>query len=93
MLLGYPAGFERAGQILSHLIQLILHQLPDDYFRTMPDRVSAVSLEEVHRAGTERIRPEGLNILVVGDREVVETGLRELGLPLTLLDSNGAVAE
>ena len=93
MLLGYPAGFERAGQILSHLIQLILHQLPDDYFRTMPDRVSAVSLEEVHRAGTERIRPDGLNILVVGDREVVETGLRELGLPLTLLDSNGAVAE
>ena len=93
MLLGYPAGFERPGQILSHLIQLILHQLPDDYLRTMPDRVSAVSLEEVHRAGTERIRPEGLNILVVGDRAVVETGLRELGLPLTLLDSNGAVAE
>ena len=93
MLLGYPAGFERPGQILGHLIQLILHQLPDDYFRTVPERVAAVSLEEVQQAGAERVRPDALKVLVVGDRAEVEPGLRELGLPLTILDSNGAAAE
>ena len=93
MLLGYPAGFERPGQVLSHLIQLILHQLPDDYFRTVPERVSAVSLDQVHRVGEERVQPDALKVLVVGDRGEVEDGLRELGLPLTILDSDGMVAE
>jgi hypothetical protein len=30
-----------------------------------------------------------LKILVVGDREVVEPGLRELGLPIVLVDYDG----
>ena len=89
LLLGYPAGFERPGQILGQLIQLILHQLPDDYFRNTPARVSAVTLEQVRQAGAEWVRPEGLRTLVVGDRAAVEPGLRELGLPLTLLDADG----
>ena len=89
LLLGYPAGFERPGQILGQLIQLILHQLPDDYFRNTPARVSAVTLEQVRRAGAEWVRPEGLRTLVVGDRAAVEPGLRELGLPLTLLNADG----
>ena len=89
LLLGYPAGFERPGQILGQLIQLILHQLPEDYFRNTPARVSAVTLEQVRQAGAEWVRPEGLRTLVVGDRAAVEPGLRELGLPLTLLDADG----
>ena len=32
-------------------------------------------------------------LLVVGDRLVVEPGLRELGLPLVVLDSNGKEVE
>ena len=89
LLLGYPAGFERPGQILGQLIQLILHQLPDDYFRNTQARVSAVTLEQVRQAGAEWVRPEGLRTLVVGDRAAVEPGLRELGLPLTVLDADG----
>ena len=89
MLLGYPAGFERSGQVLSQVIQLIQHNLPDDYFRTARERIAAVTLEEVRRAGGERLRPNDLKILVVGDRATVEPGLRELGLPVVLLDSEG----
>jgi zinc protease len=89
LLQGYPAGFERPSQILGQLIQLVMHDLPDDYFRTVSDKVAAVSLEEVRQAGLERVHPDHLKVLVVGDRRVVESGLRELGRPLTLLDSDG----
>ena len=89
LLLGYPAGFERPGQILGHLIQLILHQLPEDYFRTTPGRVAAVTLAQARQAGAEWARPELLRTLVVGDRAAVEPGLRELGLPLTVVDGDG----
>ena len=86
LLLGYPAGFERPGQILGQLVQLVLHQLPDDYFRTTPARVAAATLEQVRQAGAERVRPEGLQVLVVGDRAAVEAGLRELGPPVVVVD-------
>ena len=89
MLLGFPAGFERPGQVLSQVLQLIQHQLPDDYFCTVRERISSVTLEDVRKAGEGRIRPNDLKILVVGDRAAVEPGLRELGLPLVLLDSEG----
>ncbi len=93
MLLGYPAGFERPGQVLGQVIQLIQHGLPDDYFRRVKDRISGVSLDEVKVVGQKRIRPEGLKVLVVGDRSTVEPGLRELDLPLVLLDSEGEIIE
>ena len=90
MMLGYPAGFERPSQVLGQVINLLQHDLPDDYFRTFKDRITSVTLDDVRNAGEERIHPEALNILVVGDRATVEAGLRELDLPVVLLDSEGA---
>jgi zinc protease len=89
ILQGYPSSFERPGQVIGQLLQVVLYHLPDDYFLTVRPRVEAVSLEEVHRIGAERIQPDRLSLLVVGDRQVVEPGLRELGLPLVLLDDEG----
>ena len=89
MLLGYPASFERAAMILGHLIQLVQYRLPDDYFQTVRSQMEAISLADVHRVAAEQIRPSHLRVLVVGDREAVEPGLRELGLPLVLLDVHG----
>ena len=90
MMLGYPAGFERPGQVLSQVINLLVHDLPDDYFRTFKDRITSISLDDVRNAGRERVRPQELHVLVVGDRSTVEPGLRELDLPVVLLDSEGA---
>ncbi len=90
MMLGYPAGFERPGQVLSQVINLLQHGLPDDYFQTYRDRITSITLDDVRQAGNQRINPNGLNVLVVGDRSTVEPGLRELDLPVVLLDSEGA---
>ena len=89
LLRGYPAGFERPGQVLDQLVQMVVHDLPDDYFRTVHREASKVSLDQVSQVGAQRIHPDGLTVLVVGDRQVVEPGLRTLGLPLVLLDSDG----
>jgi zinc protease len=90
ILQGYPASFERPGLVMSHLLQLAVHDLPSDYFRTVKRQVEAVSLDEVRRIAVDWVRPDRLQVLVVGDRQVVEPGLRELGLPLVLLDDDGS---
>ncbi|MCH8226595.1 MAG: hypothetical protein IIC97_12090, partial [Chloroflexi bacterium] len=61
----------------------------DDYFQTVRSRLEAITLADVHRVAGEQIRPSNLRVLVVGDREEVEPGLRELGLPLVMLDIHG----
>ena len=89
ILQGYPASFERPAMILGHMIQLVQYRLPDDYFQTVRSRLEAITLADVHRVAGEQIRPSNLRVLVVGDREAVEPGLRELGLPLVMLDIHG----
>ena len=93
ILRAYPASFERAGLILNHLVQQVQFDLPDDYFQTVRPGISAVSLDEAHRIARERISSERLQILVVGDAQTVEAGLKELGLPLVRLDADGARLE
>ncbi|MCH8350541.1 MAG: insulinase family protein [Chloroflexi bacterium] len=93
ILRAYPASFERAGLILNHLVQMVQFDLPDDYFQTVRPGISAVSLDEARHIAGERIRSEGLQILVVGDAQTVEPGLKELGLPLVRLDADGARLE
>ena len=75
LLLGYPASFERPGLVLNHLLQLVLFDLPDDYFQEMPARLSGVNLSEVHRMTSEHIQTDALQIIVVGDRETIELGI------------------
>ena len=89
ILRGYPASFERPAMILGQLVQLVQYRLPDDYFQTVRSQLNAISLADVHRVAAEQIRPANLRVLVVGDREAVEPGLRELGLPLVMLDVRG----
>ena len=63
--------------------------LPDEYYHNFAAEIDAVSLEDVRRVAKEYIVNDHLTLLVVGDRNVVESGLREIGLPLCVIDSEG----
>ena len=89
LLRQYPASFETPSQILDHLAQLVAFALPDDYYRTLSANIEAVSLDEVRGVAEERLDPEGLTLLVVGDRKLVEPGLKEIGVPLLFVDYEG----
>ena len=89
LLRQFPSSFETSGQILDELLRQLLFDLPDDYYQTFPAQIEAVSLEDVKRAAQEHIDNDRLLLLVVGDREVIEPGLRETGLPIHLVDHEG----
>ena len=89
---GYPRGFETPDQISSRLTDVILYGLPDDYFNNYIARVRAVTLEDVNRAANRYLDPSKMAILVVGDRRVIEPGLRSLtdvAESITVLDAEG----
>ena len=86
---GFPSQFETQGQILHQLGNLVVFGLPDDYYSHLMANLQAVTLDDVHRVGAERIDDEHLAVLVVGDAGAVEPGLQELGLPLVRVDYEG----
>jgi len=91
VLRSFPANFERPGAIMGQVLQMVQFGLPDDYLQTVRANVEAVTLDDVHRITQKLIRPDQLKILVVGDRQQIETGLRELDLPTVVLDADGVV--
>lgn len=90
ILRSFPANFERPGAIMGQVLQMVQFGLPDDYLQTVRSNVEAVTLDDVHRITQELVRPDQLKILVVGDRQQIESGLRELDLPTVVLDLDGA---
>ncbi len=91
VLRSFPANFERPGAIMGQVLQMVQFGLPDDYLQTVRANVDAVTLDDVHRITQELVRPDQLKILVVGDRQLIETGLRQLDLPTVVLDADGVV--
>jgi zinc protease len=89
LIRGFPPSFETVDQIAGRLIDLVHFGLSDDYFAGQVDRLRAVSLADVQRVAEEHVHPSQLSVVVVGDRAVIETGLRELGLPMVQLDTDG----
>ncbi len=76
----FPLGLETTGQVASRISELLVYDLPDDYFGSYRDRIRAVSRQGALEAGQAVLRPEELIIVVVGDAEEILEPLQELGI-------------
>lgn len=83
LALGYPDNFESVGRIADMLADMVLYNLPDDYFNKYVDKVLGVSKDDVTRVAKKYIDPEKVAIVVVGDRKEIEKGVRGLKLGKT----------
>ncbi len=81
----YAAGvfglqLETAGQIASRISQLVVYGLPDDYYHTYRDQLRAVTTEQVAAAMRAHIRPDEVQVVVVGDADEIVAPLEALDL-------------
>lgn len=89
ILRGLPNQFETHGQVLNQLVRLVAFNLPDDYFTTYSEEVGKLTLADIHRVAEEHIKAGALKIVVAGDAERVEPGLRELAYSVVPIDYEG----
>ncbi|PYS87736.1 MAG: hypothetical protein DMF62_11510 [Acidobacteria bacterium] len=85
----FPSAFETVGGTSNQLAALVTYGLPDSYFNDYIRNINAVTIEDVNRVANKYLDPSKMAIVVVGDRKVVESGLKELGYPITILDTEG----
>lgn len=69
----FPLRFDGNARIASIMVGMQMEGLPIDYIATRNDKVEAVTLQDVNRVATELLDPEGLQFVVVGKPEGLET--------------------
>lgn len=78
--LGFPAEFETSGDLAQKMEEQVVHGLADEYFPSYIRSVVQVTKAGVEKATVRYIQPDKFAVVVVGDRKVIEPGVRALNL-------------
>jgi zinc protease len=76
----FPLRLETTGQVAARIAELLIYDLPDDFFATYRENIRGVTAEAARAAGAETLRPEEMVVVVAGDAEAVRGPLEELGV-------------
>jgi zinc protease len=86
--------WETANAVANSLAEMVRFGLPDDYWKTYPDKVRSLSDSQISGAAEDVVQPEGMVWVVVGDRSKIEEGIRALNYgDIILMDADGNVLE
>ena len=78
--LGFPSEFETIQDLASHVEEMIIYKLPDDYFARYVANIQAVTAAAVQKAAAAYIQPGKFAVVIAGDRKAIETGVQGLKL-------------
>jgi zinc protease len=85
-----PGEYETSGGINEKLYNIVTYGLGDDFYNKYPAAVKSTTVENLTALAQKRLLPDNLILVVIGDRAVIESKIKELNLgPIQLLDENG----
>ena len=88
--LSLPGQWETSRAVLGSISELVQFGLPDDYWSNYASTIRGLTPEQVNKAARDYLRPDDLVLVVVGDRKVIEPGLKSLGFDaIQLLNTDG----
>lgn len=84
--LGFPGEFQTVADIAGKLEEMVIYDLPADYFSQYVKRILAVTKADVQRVAKKYIDPARMAVVVVGDRAEIEPKIAAMKLgPVTTL--------
>ena len=84
----FPIRYETTSAIAGALANMVTFGLPEDYFDTYRAKISAVTTADVLAAARAHVRPEELQVVVVGNAEVIQESVERLSIgPLTVREA------
>jgi len=83
----YETGFQKAGFIG----RMLEYNLPADYVDQQNKILAGITKSEIDALAKKWIKPEKMNILLVGDKIKVLDGVKKLGYEIVELDTDGKV--
>ncbi len=87
-----PGQWETNDEIADAIVEMVEFSLPEDYWKTYPGKVNALTLDKVTATAKKIVQPSKVVWVVVGDRKKIEEGIRQLALgDVRLMDADGNV--
>jgi zinc protease len=89
----FPIRYETTAAIATALSNLVIHDLPEDFYDEYRGRIRSVTRQDVLRAAQQHLHPDQLRIVAAGDPEVIAGPLAEIhGAPVEVVppDAGGA---
>ena len=88
---GFARTLESSDEILSRTVELVRLGLPMDYWDKYPERVDAVTAEDVMRVARKYLDANGIQLVAVGDKSKIGDELKKFGgvevVPAAKVDS------
>jgi zinc protease len=89
-----PGQWETANAVAGSIGEIVRFGLDDRHFDTYAGKVRGLKLNQIQDAAGKVLRPGKLVWVVVGDRQKIEPGIRELGFgPIYEIDADGNVKQ
>jgi predicted Zn-dependent peptidase len=85
---GFALSLESATDLLNYSIIRKIYGLPDDYWETYPQKIMAVTADEVQRVARQYVNPQTQQIVVVGDAKKIKPILEKFGT-VVVYDADG----
>jgi zinc protease len=88
-----PQRFASVNGISTSVAAIFTQDLPQTYYQDYAAKINAVTREDLVRVAKKYIDLEHLNLVIVGDRSVIEAPLKATGIaPIVVLDADGKPA-
>jgi predicted Zn-dependent peptidase len=85
-----PGTFASVSSINAALTGLWVSNLPDDYYQQYTKRIAAITKDDVLRMAKQYVTVDKLDIVIVGDRKVIEGPLKAANIaPIVYYDIEG----
>ncbi len=75
-----PGRFQTQDAMAGQIAALYSFDLPDDYYKTLPARLSAITGPDLTAMANKYLTPEKMLVVAVGDRSKIQTQIASLGL-------------
>ncbi len=86
----FALTFETPGQIAGAMQNIVLYNLPDNYYETYLQNVAKVTLDDVQKASKKYLDSSKMAVAIVGDLKVIREGLEKMKIGETVIcDVNG----
>lgn len=78
-------SFTDPHEVVTQAMRLDFYDYPADYLQSYRDKIEALTIADVQKAARERLHPEQMTIVLVGDEARFDAPVASLGLPIERL--------
>lgn len=82
----FALGMENTGRIATFATNILLYNLPKDFYRTYLQKINAVTADDIQRVAQKYFNYSNTRIVIVGKAETVQPGLAKLGYAVNQYD-------